>query len=184
MDKKGFLLAETTIKVVIAIICIGFLVFLGYKLYSLTAATEDLDQAEANMDKIMGIIESLEKQGSGSADYVLLSPSGWILIGWPNDLFASYIGGGTGGGGYSYSDYGNKIPNVCSENGWSKCICLCKYDASDVLKKCDEQGVCRELNFKSIVNVEGSDKSEGIKVETGKDLNIILEKNVLKIVEK
>ena len=181
-NKKAFLMAETTVKIVIAIIGIGILVYLGFKLYSLTDLTEDIDPAEGNLNKILAIIDDLEKKGGGVAEYNLLSPTNWMLIGWPNDLSAIIsTSGGTGGASTSIKPYGDKIPNECTKNGWSKCICICSYSSTFALDSCNDEGFCRELNYDFFINEEGSDERKSIKIGNGREISIKLENDVLTI---
>lgn len=47
-NKKGFLLANETLKIIIAVICIGFLIYFLAMLYLSKSGTQDKMDAENN----------------------------------------------------------------------------------------------------------------------------------------
>jgi hypothetical protein len=126
-NKKGDLLPEETLKIVIAVICIGFLVFLLVSLYFSATGQDNKKKAEESMILISREItrvnsgESFNEQG--------------IFVPNPNDWFIlSFIGEET-------------KPNMCAGNN---CLCICENVAINPfnwrdkaqLKRCDDKGVC------------------------------------------
>jgi hypothetical protein len=154
-NNKGFLLGETTVKIVIAVICIIFLVYLLFSLYYAQINSAKLKQARATLtnsrDSIGEVIERV-RVGQGNMDLIsekklIHNPSGWYLF--------SYTGN-------------NKKPNSCAGDN---CLCICDKVWVDTLlgimdsrqlKECDENGVClivsdlkdKEVNFKIEPNTE------------------------------
>lgn len=121
-DKSGFLLAEQTLKVVIAVICIGFLVYFLVSLYFANLNKEKLQQAEATLktsDESIDVI--ISKLGDEGEELHLKNPSGWSLFNFAGEI----------------------KPNLC---GGEKCLCICErawFTAFDgQAKKCDEVGEC------------------------------------------
>ena len=58
MNKRGFLLGEETLKIVLAVIAIGFLVFFLVSLYSSYTRNKDLELAEASLGYLIEGINS------------------------------------------------------------------------------------------------------------------------------
>jgi hypothetical protein len=120
-NKRGFLLANETLKIIIAVICISFLVYFLSMLYLSKTGTQKRADAEKNLERIEEIIGSLnvgesERQGIGN-------PNGWHI--------------------YSFLD--SEKPNSCAGES---CLCICGK-ALDIngqfnrqIKKCDSEGVC------------------------------------------
>ena len=74
MDKKGFLLGEETLKIVIAIIAIGFLAYFLASLYFSAQASREMKQAEESLDFI--ISEAL----AGRASVDIYNPKNWWIL--------------------------------------------------------------------------------------------------------
>ena len=72
--KKGFLLAEETLKIVIAIIAIGFLVYFLVSLYFSYRSSKELDQAQASLDYLISQV----KAGSENVD--IYNPKNWWVF--------------------------------------------------------------------------------------------------------
>ena len=151
MKSKKAILPKEVLNIVLAIACIVLLVYLGYKLYGLASEQHELQQARAHLTNIMGIISALENAGGGERSYILYSPKGWALSGWP---------------------YANTKPKSCKEE-WKSCICFCKspflasYKESVlsktwealkyffgkkrgyeiILKECNDFSVCEEIKY-------------------------------------
>jgi len=126
MNRWGFLLGETVIKIVIAVICIGFLIYLLASLYYNSANDEKVEFAKASLEHIVGAEREVD----------IYNPEGWVLISWPYDNqipnFCSNLG------------WGNCL-----------CICedtLIRKSAKNYVSRCDDEGVCLENDFK----VEGN----------------------------
>ena len=75
MDKRGLLLAEETLKTVIAVIAIGFLVFFLASLYFANLNEKKQDQAVATLDQFSKVIESAE-----GGEILKINPEGWHIF--------------------------------------------------------------------------------------------------------
>jgi hypothetical protein len=95
-NRKGFLLAEETLKIVIAVISIGFLVYFLSSLYFANKTSAELEQAKASLDFLV------KEVNAGSAEVILYNPKGWVLTSWNE----------------------GKLPNRCSNLGWKECLCM------------------------------------------------------------
>ena len=129
MDKKGFLLAEETLKIIIAVICISFLVYLLVSLY-MSNKNKDLDFAEQSL-------EHLVKGLSLGNSYVeIYNPHGWGIVSFSSSNLLE-----------------SQIPKTCIENRWTECICICKEPGGASVKtwlsSCNNKNsvVCRENIF-------------------------------------
>lgn len=125
-NKRGFLLAEETLKIVVAVIVIVFLVYFLVSIYMAKVNGDNLIQATSLLtdseESFSVIFDNLEDGGSITKD--VLEPRGWYLFGFTGDELK---------------------PNSCAGKN---CLCICndvlwegfKGDAQQ--KKCDEKGVC------------------------------------------
>ena len=124
MRKKGMLLAEETLKIVIAVISIGFLVYFLISLYSSNKGSLKSEQAEASLAEL---IEQTKLEGVSEVQ--ILSPinpiNKWDIISWPNTIKEG-------------------MPNSCANLEWENCICICKKISVD---NCDAKGFCAESEF-------------------------------------
>ncbi len=120
-NKKGFLLAEETLKIIIAVICIGFLVYFLMSLYFTNKSSKDLEFAEASLNKLIDEIKS------GITEVEIYNPKDWVISVWFDEL-----------------------PKTCSNIAWDKCICICKGPVfwENLLDNCDKEGFCLENNLK------------------------------------
>jgi hypothetical protein len=124
MNKKAFLLGEETVKIVIAVICIVFLIALLVSIYFSTTGNQQKVEAEKAMENVLvPEIARINTGGEASANRTLIqNPAGWSL--------------------FSFAD-GDKKPNTCSGQN---CICLCKNILINVfnrqIKECDNVGIC------------------------------------------
>ena len=155
-NKKGFLLADETVKILIALICIGFLIYFLSALYFSKTDSRKKIEAEDTLGRIDEILNAIL---SGSSEIQSISnPKGWHL----------------------YSFVSEEKPNSCvGEN----CLCICKnaLDIQDTfnrqIKVCDDKGAClkvrnlvtSDLDLKinggdSLVFVEISKSSQGVSV--------------------
>lgn len=124
MNSKGFLLASETVKIVIAVICIVFLVYFLTALYFNKVAEEKGRQAAStliNSTQSIKVFINDVKQDKTSKTYILQNPIGWYVF--------SFTGT-------------EKKPNSCSN---SNCLCICE-DVIDYFDRqisyCDEDGAC------------------------------------------
>jgi len=132
-NKKAFLLAEETLKIVIALICIGFLVYFLVSLYMSNKDAKNLELAKSSLEHLITEVDS------GRSEVVIYNPSGWVIGAWPHDTttrlwYTLFIMSKTTKG----------LPNYCENFGWEKCICICKKNKQ---KMCDELGSCFESDF-------------------------------------
>jgi hypothetical protein len=149
MDKKGFLLGEETLKMILAVVCLGFLVYFLAALYFSKIDSQKEIQAQETISRISDIVKNNQVS---SESLEMLNPSGWFLFGF----------------------VGNSKPNVCvGEN----CLCLCKkvkvddfwgFISSRQLQECSKDGFC--------LIVERLNSFEPIKIEKAGKTSIILDK--------
>jgi hypothetical protein len=162
-NKNAFLLAEATLKIVIALIALLILVgFLG-SLYYNNAKNKDLETAKATL----GSLDKWLGEGMGGEDLEVRGPAAikkWYISSWP---------------------YGDIRPKTCSNLGWESCICICKNAGKHLLdmvsvtpkgmaNDCDGLGVCIESSDKIIVGTE----------EDQRPINIVVSKNKLMKLKK
>ena len=129
-NKKG-LLPKATLRMVIAVICILFLVSFLVSLYYSYSRNKDLEQAEASLEHL---IEQINSQSTGMRDVEIYNPQGWGIT--------------------SYGE-GEKIPDFCLNLGWKNCVCICGPlgggsfgTAKMACLAVDEKGiVCRENDY-------------------------------------
>jgi hypothetical protein len=123
-NKKGFLLGEETVKIVIAVVCIVFLIALLVTVYLSVSGDQQSKEAKANMQDIL--IKEVKNVDSGgkvnSAGTLIPNPAGWSLF--------SFI-------------EGDKKPNLCAGQN---CICLCQDILINLFDRqinaCDDKGTC------------------------------------------
>lgn len=108
MNKRGMLLPET-LKILLAVICIVFLILLAIQLYSLGKSKTRIEQAKSNLDDLKIRISNL-KEGE-NVDFLLISPAEYALTSWP----------------LTAKDGTSFMPSQCSSKNWQNCICLCEY---------------------------------------------------------
>jgi len=122
--KKGLLLAEETLKIVIAVIAIGFLVYFLISLYFSAKATKELEQAEASLNFILG------EAAAGRTTVDIYNPRNWWIMQWnrTEELFAE-------------RKPGYQIPESCSGLQPENCLCLCP----DFRFGCYD-GICADSN--------------------------------------
>jgi len=133
--KKGLLLAEETLKMILALISLSILAYLLFSIYGSGKEAKDLEFAESSLDRLVREISV------GAEEVEIYNPEGWVLMSWP----------------YSEDD---EILLSCSNLGWKDCICMVEnigsvkrfwYDQSFTqnlrdafFEKIDEKGICRE----------------------------------------
>ncbi len=124
MNKKGFMLGEYTLKVIIAIFCIILLLYLLFSFYSSFTDKKNINGATSTLNDLSEkMIDAKNEQERVTLP--LLEPNGWRLI------------------GYSTGDR----PEQCTGN----CICLCADRwrdrwFKDQIEKCEAIGVCRNFD--------------------------------------
>jgi len=161
-NKHGFLLAEETLKIIIAVISIGFLVYFLTALYFTNQDSKELEQAEASLEFLIKEINDDRKE------VTIFNPEDWVILSWPHGNE-------------------NKLPDSCSSLKWESCICITKDiklgeqllsllpftdDISEkFLYQSDEEGVCRENTKEFIVKKDGN-KQQPIIIESPLQLKI------------
>ena len=79
MNKRGFLLGEETLKIVIAVICIGFLVYFLFSIYY-NSKDKNFELAEASVQKIV------DEADSGGIEVIIYNPEEWYILNYQNSL--------------------------------------------------------------------------------------------------
>jgi D-serine dehydratase len=77
-DKRGFLLGEYTLKVIIAVLCLSLLLYLLVKFYDAYQSNSQINLAKASLKDIEEKM-SLAKTSGEIQKSVLLSPAGSVL---------------------------------------------------------------------------------------------------------
>ncbi|MBU0958356.1 MAG: hypothetical protein KKB31_00280 [Nanoarchaeota archaeon] len=119
-NKKGMLLGEETLKIVVALIAIVFLVYFLTALYFSKKHAADFEQAEATLERVSNIILSGESTG-----VMGINPDGWWFFGFTGD----------------------EKPDSCA--GIS-CLCICEKIVSwnfweSQAEECSKNGVCSSV---------------------------------------
>lgn len=123
-NKRGFLLGEETVKIVIAVVCIIFLIALLVSIYFSVSGNQQAKTAKASMENV--VIPEIKKINSGgeveAAGTFIPNPSGWAL--------------------FSFTE-GDKKPNLCAGEN---CVCICQDIFVKVFDRqinvCDSKGTC------------------------------------------
>ncbi|MEK6897640.1 MAG: hypothetical protein AABW93_03865 [Nanoarchaeota archaeon] len=123
-NRRGFLLAEETLKLIIAVIAIGFLAYLLFSLYSSSKSSRELGEARETLPFLMGEIKA------GRTTVEIYNPDGWQLGTWPHEIEKGIL---------FFKGRETQFPKTCSNIGLKSCICLCEGDNAE---SCDEEGVC------------------------------------------
>jgi len=147
-NKKAMLLASETLKMVLAVICLGFLVYLLVSVYYANADSKELEHAKATIDRIESSIKDLDLGIASVRNITEITPAGWVIF--------SYTGN-------------EKKPNFCSREN---CICICDdyfnyfgISKDRPLKKCGEEGACLIVeNLKEFEDIEITKPGESLSV--------------------
>jgi len=137
-NKKGFLLAEETLKIIIAMICIAFLVFLLVSLYNSNKDGKEKEFARSSLDLIIKNINDK------STSVEIFNPDKAFILSWPSE---------------------GKIPKVCENIGWESCLCICKtkfYQKNTVDNFADScsNWVCSQTKERVVI-----EPADGIKIK-------------------
>ena len=159
-NKKGMLLAEETLKTVLAVIAIGILISFLVSLYFGNLKEAKQKAADATLERISEIIESSNEFGEVNA----ITPEGWFL----------------------FSFAGQVNPNSCAGNS---CTCICKQKIDIIFnlpltfeqrqaEECSDDGKCLIVKnlgaFEKIEIKDVEDSPTSIKVSKV-DEKIIIE---------
>jgi len=80
MNKKGFQLTlETVLKIVLAIICISFLIYLGYKIYDSFSGSEVTKKASTFVKEFESKINAFKSSDLTEMTYMGFPPQDWYL---------------------------------------------------------------------------------------------------------
>jgi hypothetical protein len=116
-NKRGFLLGEETVKIIIAVICLVVLVYFLVSLY-LANKDKDLELAKASLEHLVADINS------GKTETEIYNPQkNWFIGSYPR---------------------GEIMPELCLNKDWEKCLCICFYPKNCDSK---DQGDCQESDF-------------------------------------
>ena len=139
-DKKGQLLPEETVKVVIAVLCILALAFLLFSLYNAKKNAEQLEFAKESIELLSQGIDD----GITSVD--IYNPKNWNIGTWPHEiqLMVAFKEGSRPEGKEM------QFPMFCSNLGWTNCICICQVDSAE---GCDDEGIC--INNEKKLEISG-----------------------------
>ncbi len=119
------MLAEETLKIVVAVICIGFLVLFLISLYFSKINEEKIKHAKSVLDEsdesVKNVISSLNEGGSKRVN--VFNPDGWYLMGFTGE---------------------SEKPNACAGKN---CLCICDKIFgvnfwSSQAEKCGKDGAC------------------------------------------
>lgn len=146
--KRGMLLASETLKMIIAVLCIGFLVYFLGALYFTSSGTQERQIASDLMDRIKVVFASLDAGNNTDGVLSELTPEGWVI--------------------FSYTEEDDVIPNICTGKS---CLCICDKILVDVfdrqISECDDSGVCEVIpNLMELPDIEikGSGSFTSIRV--------------------
>jgi hypothetical protein len=116
------LLASETLKIIVAVISIGFLIYLLAAIYFNSGDTKKLEQADGTMSRIKLIIDRLDEDGFDGEAVTEINPSGWKI--------------------FAFVEAEVK-PNSCSGQN---CLCICEDTLIDSwdrqIQRCDDLGAC------------------------------------------
>lgn len=107
---EGFLESEV-VKIIIAVICISFLIYFAFLLYQSSREKNENRQAKSTLEEINMAVEKLNN--SGQIDYLYLAPKGYY---------------------FRVADENNKLTQCTS----TFCICLCNEDDCSDLNVCQK----------------------------------------------
>jgi len=165
-NKNAFLLAEETVKIIIAVIAISFLAYFLISLYLTNKTEKDLKFAEASLEHL------IEEINAEVPEVEIYNPEEWDLVSWP---------------------YGKILPVSCKNMGWENCLCICNalnigdYAISLIPSisvyqktsdKCDKSGFCLEVQDEFIVRGENG-KQRPINIKSPLKLNIDYETKII-----
>jgi hypothetical protein len=130
LNKKGFFLAEETMKILLAVICLLFLVFVLGRMYYSYATDDELQQAKDTLTAIEKEVNSIV--GDDSREIIIYSPKSWFLAGFS----------------------GQDMPDFCTEKKWSNgCLCICsstiKPWITNMKGNCNNEGTCISFSGKT-----------------------------------
>ena len=160
-NKKGFLLTEETLKIVIAVIGLTILIYFLVTLFYSNIGQEKQRQAASTIEGISDVISVLDL---GQREVYLLQPKGWTMFSFVGEI---------------------KKPNSCFGED---CICICDEVNVDTLfgliesrqlKECSKNGACTVVdNLESFESFEIKSYQEGTT-----NINISKEEGKTRVIE-
>lgn len=148
MNKKGFLLGEETVKIILSVIAILFLILFIVYLYNSFTDKQDLQYANDSLRFLVSQIDS------GSTNVQIYNPSNWIIASFPSVSASGGIGEGLTG-----------MPRECSSLGWKSCICIYSGTSNLIrqgsIVSFDISGSCQPSNFNVSGKVQSSQQYIG-----------------------
>ena len=140
-NKRGFLLGEETVKLIIAVISILFLILFIIFLYNNFTKSKELDEAKSSLDYLT------EQIKSGSSTAELFNPKEWAIV--------------------SFSLEEGNLPDKCSKVGWESCLCICNPAKGNINSRlaCNLEGTCSENDFRITGDSDILLSAVGIKLE-------------------
>jgi hypothetical protein len=139
-NKKGFLLAEETLKIIIAVVCMVFLVYFLTSLYLTNVKNQKVEQAKSVVERIGEIANSVPE----NPERTDLSPGGWFLFSFTEGLKPKQCAGGN-------------------------CVCICSkilipiYEDSRQINECSKNGACKNIaNIENFEKIEIKSPSQGV----------------------
>jgi hypothetical protein len=150
-NKKGFLLGEFSLKLIISIIGVLILIYLLFALYQTFSNEDKLDAAKGTLERLGGLMNLLAD--GRSIDEILYNPKDWVLVSYPIGMPASCSG--------------KACYCICKDNGWfSKQITKCNSKGT---------GVCRPGSV-ALKDASGNDMEEigitGVSISISKNGNL------------
>jgi len=128
-NKKGFLLAEFSLKTIIAVLSIALLIYLLVAIYSIFSGDKEQDEAEASLERVIQNIAAIKNDPQNTElSIIITQPKSWVFV-----------------------YYLNGVPNDCVG---TKCLCICEKDSLD---SCN-QGVCKitgdDINLQTGIKID------------------------------
>ncbi len=153
LNKKGFLLGEFSLKLILSIIGLLILIGLLFMLYDSFASEDKTKAAKASLEKIESMINGITAQTPTQTD-ILLSPKGWMLLNYPK--------------GGPIECYG------------ASCLCICSEDVvGGYVDECNKEGKCLVFDQKVIeLRDKNNNRLDLIEIEET-EIEISLSKGVI-----
>lgn len=130
-DKKGRLISEASVKLVISVLVLVMLIGLLIAVYYILVAENELQKIKKQMDKLEEITKKVHQSGKlSTVDFFPIK--GWYL--------KSFNYGDKGFDGFP--------PGACVDNRAESCLCVCDT------KECEDKFDCRWFDFKVFIAEE------------------------------
>lgn len=104
INKKGNLLSEETLKIIVALVCIILLVSLLSGIYNNYTKNKQLEMAKSTLSQFKESA-SLKHESFDAFNPVSSTFSKFYLVSW---------------------NEGIQLPNNCANVGWVSCVCICR----------------------------------------------------------